>query len=154
MIPVQPHGHLRRAILAIAALGLAVSSIAAPAVTAPSVSAVDRKQATLSATLSEAADVTLLWGTDPADLWQRESLGRLDAGTFTHTVYTLLSGRHYYFRVIAENDGGTAQSDTVEATTTSAAPAHPRYSGGWYDGWACETASIAIPRAGTLFLLR
>ena len=127
---------------------------AVPVIGDLSVSDTAARQTTLSATLGEPAAVTILYGPSASDLWQSEDLGECAAGPVSGTVYTLLPGRTYVFRLVATNAGGTAESDPVAVTTPSATPSHPRYSGGWYDGWACSVAACVVPRAGFVLFLR
>lgn len=127
---------------------------AEPELAAPSVSAVGTKQATVSTTLSEEAVVTVFWGPSQSALWRSADLGTCAAGAVSHTEYTLLSGRSYCFQFVASNATGVARSDIATFTTTARAPAYPRYSGGWYDGWASAYAAIDIPRQATLLMIR
>ena len=127
---------------------------AAPELAAPTVTDVAAKQATVSTTLSEEADVTVFWGPSTNDLWRSASLGTCASGTVSHTEYTLLSDRAYAFVFVASNETGVARSPAAAFSTPARAPACPRYSGGWYDGWATAFAAIDIPHPATVMLIR
>ena len=149
----EPSIRRLRSLASAAAVFLAVIAVAAPELSVPSFLNVGAKQATLTTTLSEEAAVTVLWGPSSGKLWRSADLGTCAAGEVSHTEYTLLSDHVYCFQVVASNATGVVRSEPVVCRTDARAPACPRYSGGWYDGWAMASATIAIPRPETIILV-